>query len=57
MNNTRDVRVGQAVAPYCNKQKAWLLPSGKKQTDRRVYKREIAVIFCHRLAQLIGGVV
>jgi hypothetical protein len=54
MNNTRDVRVGQAVVPYCNKQKAWLLPSGKKQTDRRVYKREIAVIFCHRLAQLIN---
>ena len=55
MNNTRDIRVGEAVIPFDAKQRCWLLPSGKKQTDRRVYKREIAVIFCHRLAQLIGG--
>jgi hypothetical protein len=30
MNNTRDVRVGQAVIPYCNKQKACVaLPPAK----------------------------
>lgn len=55
MNNTKDVRVGAAVVPYDSKQQCWLLPSGKKQVDRRVYRRDIAVIFAHRLAQLIGG--
>jgi hypothetical protein len=55
MNNKSDIRVGQAVIPFDAKQRCWILPDGKKQTDRRVYKREIAVIFCHRLAQLIGG--
>jgi hypothetical protein len=54
MNNKSDIRVGQAVIPFDAKQLCWLLPSGKNQTDRRVYKREIAVIFCHRLAQLIN---
>ncbi len=51
----RDVKVGSAVVPWCPKLKCWILPSGKKQVNRRVYKREIAVIFCHRLSQLIGG--
>jgi hypothetical protein len=54
MNNKSDIRVGQAVIPFDAKQRCWILPDGKKQTDRRVYKREIAVIFCHRLAQLIN---
>jgi hypothetical protein len=55
MNNPKDVRVGQAVIPYCPNLKCWLLPSGKKQVDRKVYNREIALLFCHRISQLIGG--
>jgi len=54
MNNTKDIRVGEAVIPFDTKHRCWLLPSGKNQADRRVYKREIAVIFCHRLAQLLN---
>lgn len=54
MNNTKDVKVGLAVVPYDEKQRCWLLPSGKNQTDRRVYRRDIAVIFAHRLSQLIS---
>ena len=51
----RDVKVGSAVVPWCPKLKCWILPSGKKQVNRRVYKREVAVIFCHRLAQLLNA--
>lgn len=56
MNNRSNIRVGAAVVPYCNKQRCWLLPSGNKQTDRRVYSRELAVQYGHRINQLIGGV-
>ena len=55
MDKSRDVKVGAAVVPWCQKEKAWLLPSGKNQRDRRIYRRDIAVVFAHRLAQLIGG--
>ena len=55
MSNSRDVKVGEAVVPYCPNLKCWLLPSGKKQVDRKVYNREIALLFCHRISQLIGG--
>ena len=51
----RDVKVGSAVVPWCPKLKCWILPSGKKQVNRKVYKREVAVIFCHRLAQLLNA--
>lgn len=55
MNNRSNIRVGAAVVPYDAKQRCWLLPSGKKQTDRRVYSRELAVQYGHRINQLIGG--
>lgn len=55
MDNSRDVRVGQAVVPYCQNLKCWILPDGKKQVNRRVYKREIALLFCHRINQLLAA--
>jgi hypothetical protein len=50
----RDVKVGAATIPWCQKDKCWLLPSGILQTDRRVYSRAVAVRFGHRIDNLIG---
>lgn len=54
MDNSRDVRSGLAVVPWCAKNRCWILPSGKNQVNRKVYRRDIAVLFAHRINQLLA---